>query len=277
MNKFILNILKKIEASGFKAYIVGGFVRDTLLNIPSKDIDICTDALPEDLKKLFGKDLIIFEKYGACHLKNDKFSIDINTFRIELEYFNNKPVKIQYTADLKTDLIRRDFTINSLCFNSKSELIDELNAKKDLDNNIIRVIGDVNKKFDEDATRIIKALRFMCVLNFKLDISIINYIKYNNDFLRRISFNKIKEELDMIFESNPKIFIDFLKINNMEKLFGIKEDFIIFNSRIGMYSQMKISDKFPFNRKERRLYQKYKDYLKKGFNILEIYEIIENN
>lgn len=276
MKNYIIKILKKIEDSGFVAYIVGGFVRDFLLNISSKDIDICTNALPCDLKKIFGDNLIIFEQYGACHLKNKKYSIDINTFRKELKYLNNKPIKIEFIDNLKQDLLRRDFTINSLCFNSQFKLIDELKVKQDLENKTIKVIGDVQKKFDEDATRIIKSIRFMCVLNFNLDQSIIKYIQNNIDFLNKINFNKQKEEIDIILESNPNLFINFLKKYNLGKIFGINTDeFVILNSIIGMYAQMKISDKFTFSKKNKGLLKNYKDYLRKGFNIINIYEIIE--
>ncbi len=253
MKDFIKELLQRIEDKGFKAYVVGGYVRDFLLEIESKDIDITTNALPEDLKGIFGDDLTIYKSYGACHLKNDEYKIDFNTFRRELEYFNNKPVKIEYINDLYTDLLRRDFTINSLCLDKDSNLIDLLSAKNDLDNSIIKVIGDINKKFNEDATRIIKAIRFMCTLNFQLDNEIIEYIINNKSFIKRINLNKQKEELDKILSSNPKLFISFLKEYNLDNIFGIDvNSFVISDSIEEMYAQMNLDDKFPFTRKEKK-------------------------
>ncbi len=260
MKEFIKEVLEKIENAGFKAYIVGGFVRDYLLGIESSDIDITTNALPEDLKKIFGCELTIYENYGACHLNNNNYIVDFNTFRKEIKYYNNKPIEIEYINDLYTDLLRRDFTINSLCFDKNLNLIDLLNAKRDLDNKIIKVIGDTNKKFDEDATRIIKSIRFMCTLNFSLDNEIIKYIINNKDFINRINFNKQKEELDKILLSNPKLFIDFLKKYNIGSIFGINANsFIVSNTLEEMYAQMDLNDKFPFTKEEKNKIKTFKN------------------
>lgn len=259
MKAFIKEILEKIEQAGFKAYVVGGFVRDYLLGIENKDIDITTNAKPEDLKIIFGESLVIYESYGACHLKNDKYSVDFNTFRKELKYQNNKPIEIEYVNNLNEDLFRRDFTINSLCFDKDFNLIDLLNAKKDLDNKLIKVIGDTNKKFDEDATRIIKAIKFMCTLNFNLDSEIINYILNNKEFLNRINLNKQKEELDKILSNNPVVFINFLKEYNLGYIFGINTNsFKISNDLIEMYAQMNLSEGFPFTKEEKKKIKTFK-------------------
>lgn len=260
MREFIREILKKIEKEGFKAYVIGGFVRDYLLGIKSKDIDITTDALPQDLKRIFGEYLVIYENYGACHLKDNKYIVDFNTFRKELKYLNNKPIEIEYVNDLSVDLLRRDFTINSLCFDKDFNLIDLLDAKKDLDNKVIKVIGGVNKKFDEDATRILKAIKFMCTLNFNLDKEIINYILNNKDFLNRINLNKQKEELDKILSSNPVAFINFLKAYNLGCIFGVDTDnFKITNDPLEMYVQMNLSDDFPFTKEEKKKIKTFKN------------------
>lgn len=250
MKEFVKDLLLKIENNGFEAYVVGGFVRDSILNIETKDIDITTSALPEELKKIFKEDLIIYEKYKASHLLNQKYNVDINTFRKEKKYHNNKPIDIEIVTDLKTDLLRRDFTINALCFDKELNLIDLINGKKDLDNQLIKVIGDVTEKFNEDNTRIIKAIRLMCFLNFKLELPIIEYIKNHRDFTSKINVHVYKKELDKILTVNPQKFVEFIETNNFNDIFGIDpKNFKISSSLNEMYSQMKLVENFPLSQK----------------------------
>ena len=110
-----LQVLKKITNEGFKAYIVGGFVRDFILNKKTNDIDICTNATPKDVIEIFKEGCLPNEEYGSVILRNKKIKYEITTFRKEIGYIENrKPAKIKYIDDLYQDLLRRDFTVNTL-------------------------------------------------------------------------------------------------------------------------------------------------------------------
>ena len=155
-----IEILKKIEESSFKAYIVGGFVRDYILNIPSIDVDICTNATPKELLEIFDN-AIPNEEYGSVRVVYKKVTFEITTFRKETKYVGHrKPMEIEYIDDLKQDLLRRDITINTLCMNSNGEIIDVLGVMQDLKNRVIKVVGDANKKLEEDSLRILRCIRF---------------------------------------------------------------------------------------------------------------------
>ena len=161
-----LKILNKIEKNGFKAYIVGGFVRDYILGIESKDVDICTNATPKEIMTIFKDSALPKEEYGSVTLfyKNSRF--DITTFRREIRYINNrKPVEIEYIDDLLEDLRRRDFLMNTLCLDKKKNIIDPLNGRIDIDNKTINTVGDADYKFNlsdfdkRDVDRLEKMLR----------------------------------------------------------------------------------------------------------------------
>ena len=141
MNLKIQKILSKIESNGFEAYIVGGFVRDYLLDIYTTDVDICTNALPKDIMTIFDikKAPVI---YGSVSIPDGEYNFDITTYRTESNYEKRRPLTINYTSNLLEDIKRRDFTINALCMNKDGQIFDYLNGKKDIADRIIRVIGN---------------------------------------------------------------------------------------------------------------------------------------
>ncbi len=267
MNENINSILNKLEDSGYKAYIVGGYVRDKLLGLNSKDVDIITNALPKDIYRILDKYKLVFiPSYGAVKLNLDGYNIDITTFRIEKDYYNNKPRLIEYTNDLYTDLLRRDFTINTICMDSKQNIIDLLDAKYDLYNQIIYVVGNIDDKFTEDKTRMLRAIRLMVTLDFKLDDNIVNYIvNHKKDFLS-IPFDKKKNELYKILVSaNSFKFIEFVKKYELEKYLGIKiNKFIKTPYLIGALSQIEFDTGYNFTKKELREINTIKYLVNKG-------------
>ena len=170
MKELGLEILKKFYEKGYMAYIVGGFVRDSLLGIDSNDVDITTNAKPKEIKEIFPDCIIKSDSYGAVIINYKNYRFDVTTMREEMEYLDSRhPSGVIYVDDLKKDLLRRDFTINALCFDKDGKLIDLINGKTDLDKKIIRTIGESNKSFSDDALRILRAIRFATKLNFKID------------------------------------------------------------------------------------------------------------
>lgn len=249
MNDQIKRVLDKIESFGFEAYVVGGYVRDYLLGIFSTDVDICTNALPKDIINIFEikKSPIM---YGSISFKIDKYNFDITTYRSEEDYSNRKPQVINYVNNLITDIERRDFTINSLCMNSSGQIIDLLSCEKDIDNKIIRVIGDTEKKLTEDPLRILRAVRFSITLGFELDSKIINFINKNKNLIDSLSFTRKMEELDKIFSSkNVQYGLNLLKELNLLDVLNINYDnIVVVSDLLGIWAQIDFSDKYQFTK-----------------------------
>lgn len=260
-----IEVIKLIEKKGFKAYIVGGYVRDIYLSLDASDIDIATSATPKDLIKIFKKNIIIDEKYGSTKLNYKNTYFDITTFRRDIKYKDNrKPTEIEYVDTIGEDLNRRDFTINTMCMDKDGNIIDVYDAKKDINNKIIKCVGNANEKLSEDSLRILRAIRFATVLNFKLDKELERAIKKNLSSLKTLSFHRKKEELNYIFRSSnyeyglnllSKYKLDkYLEISNLKRLKQTSDV-------LGMWAQIKYSDNYPFSRLERETISKIREML----------------
>ncbi len=198
--KQIKDILKILEEANFQAFAVGGCVRDLLLKKEPKDWDIATDAKPKEVANLFSKTFEI-NKFGTVTVrttskKDNLKEIEITTFRTEEKYSDKRhPDKVSWAKSLTQDLKRRDFTINALALDSKGKLIDEFDGQKDLENKLIRAVGKAEDRFREDALRLMRAVRFATVLDFKIEKKTLQAIKENANLLRFISKERIREEL----------------------------------------------------------------------------------
>ena len=210
--------LKEIDTLGYVGYIIGGYPRNLFLSIKTSDIDICTSATPDTLKEKYE---IIDDnsRFGSLRIKKDEFIFEITTFRIELEYHNRYP-KIQYTNNILDDLKRRDFTINTLCIDQNGKLLDFLNVKKDFTNKIIRCVGDVDQKINEDPLRILRAIRFSSELGFKIEDKLLNKIIQDGYLIDTLSTNQIIKEISKM---NDKA-IKKLKELNLWRYIDARED-----------------------------------------------------
>jgi len=167
--RYAMNALTR---AGHQAYIVGGSVRDVLLGKEPHDYDITTSALPEEMLELFSRDRLLTNgmKHGTVTLIKYGTPIEMTTFRIDGEYSDGRhPDAIEFTGNLYEDVARRDFTVNALCWNPETGLIDYVDGEEDIQNRIIRCVGDPDRRFTEDALRILRALRFSSVLDFDID------------------------------------------------------------------------------------------------------------
>lgn len=268
-----LKTLKIIEDNGFKAYIVGGFARNTYINKTSIDVDICTSATPKELKKIFENLIMSSFNYGSCKVVVDNITIDLTTMRIESDYLDNRrPNKIEYVTDLLVDLKRRDFIMNTLIIDSNNQFLDFLNAREDIDNKIISCVGDANKKIKEDSLRILRAIRFATQLDFNIDLELKKAIIKNKNSLKKLSYYRKKEELDKIFTSKNVLYgVALIKELELEDVLELNFDnFKVTTSIIGIWAQ--ITDKYVFNKIETTQILKIKELLKKELNILNIYK-----
>ena len=255
MQSIALEVIKILENHGYSAYIVGGYVRDYLLGIETMDVDICTNAKPKEIMDIFETVPVSSIQYGSVSViyKNHKF--DITTFRKEIKYEDNrKPVKIKYIDNVKKDLLRRDFTINTLCMDKDGKVLDFLNVRDDLDKRIIKTVGNPRYRIKEDALRILRAIRFATILDFSLSNEVKEAILQTKYLLKNISYDRKKSELNRIFGS-----LNILKGIKMISDLGLEEPLELQNLSkvkpcsqiIGIWAMLNVDDIYPFSRNEK--------------------------
>ncbi|MGI5949534.1 CCA tRNA nucleotidyltransferase [Peptoniphilus sp.] len=201
----VIFLLKKLNNSGFLSYIVGGCVRDKLLGQTPNDYDITTSAKPDEIKEVFRdfKCVTIGEKFGTIGVLLNDVLYEITTFRIDGEYLNyRKPKDVTFSDDLKDDLARRDFTINAMAMDVDGKIYDPFGGRDDLDNKVIRAVGDANKRIKEDGLRIMRAIRFAGRLDFYIDEDLFEAMSCNREILREISVERIFDEFSKILLSD---------------------------------------------------------------------------
>lgn len=197
-----INIL---ENAGFEAYIVGGCVRDSVLGNTPKDWDITTNALPDEMLEVFNEYRVIETgiKHGTVTVIINKFPLEITTYRIDGTYSDNRrPDSVSFTSEIKNDLCRRDFTINSMAYNSRNGFVDYFSGENDIKNKIIRCVGNPDTRFNEDALRILRALRFASVLSFDIEERTKESIFLNKHLLKNIAKERISVEFNKILMGN---------------------------------------------------------------------------
>ena len=255
MKDTILELLKKIESNGFKAYIVGGYPRDLYMGKSTNDYDICTNATPMEIKQIFSNSSLKREQYGSVTLFYNDLRFEITTFRKDIKYYNNrKPVEIEYIDNLLDDLKRRDFIINTICIDSNGEYIDLLNGRADIDRKIIKTVGDAYKKIEEDSLRILRAVRFATVLDFDLDKRLKEAIKKYKYLLKNLSYYRKKEELDKIFSSpNCEKGIELIKELNLDEDLELSNiDKLVPTTYLdGIWAQLNVVDKYTFSKNQK--------------------------
>ncbi|MDO4519734.1 MAG: CCA tRNA nucleotidyltransferase [Eubacteriales bacterium] len=208
--KHVEMILNVLEEAGFEAYAVGGCVRDVLLGRCPHDWDITTSALPEQVKELFHRTIDTGLQHGTVTVMVEKEGYEVTTYRVDGEYEDGRhPKEVTFTASLSEDLKRRDFTINAMAYNHTDGLVDLFGGKEDLENGIIRCVGDPMERFTEDALRIMRAVRFSAQLGFAIEEKTKAALPIIAPNLKNVSAERIEAELEkMLLSPNP----DFLRV-----------------------------------------------------------------
>lgn len=203
--KNVKTIIKILNTHNYEAFIVGGCVRDSVIGLTPHDWDICTNAKPEEIKKCF-ENFNTFDsgiKHGTISVVLDGEVFEVTTYRIDGTYSDNRrPDSVSFTSDITQDLARRDFTINAMAYNEQSGLIDPYGGRNDLSDKIIKCVGNPDFRFNEDALRIIRALRFASVYNFEIDDETAKSIHKNADLLNNIAVERISVELNKLLSGN---------------------------------------------------------------------------
>ncbi len=192
-------VIETLEQNGHEAFIVGGCVRDLIMSKTPNDYDVTTNALPARVKEIFESlDCRVIEtgiKHGTVTVINDSMHIEVTTYRVDGDYLDNRhPQSVEFTAQLKEDLKRRDFTMNALAYNNRTGLVDYFGGVSDISEKTIRCVGEPDKRFNEDALRILRAIRFSSVLGFNVEQSTMQSIHQNKNLIKNVSCERINTE-----------------------------------------------------------------------------------
>ena len=204
--RHIQTAVERLESAGFEAYLVGGCVRDALLGETPDDYDITTSAKPAQIKALFEGDFEIIEngiKHGTVSPIIEHRAVEITTFRIDGSYSDNRhPDAVQFSRNLEDDLSRRDFTVNAMAYSRTRGLVDCFGGQADLQQGIIRCVGEAEQRFGEDALRIIRALRFAAVLGFAVEEATGESIRRRIETIKNVSVERIYTELKKLLDGD---------------------------------------------------------------------------
>ncbi|MGE6629555.1 CCA tRNA nucleotidyltransferase [Bacillus sp. NPDC077027] len=232
-------ILQTLLHHGYQAYFVGGAVRDFLMGREIGDIDIATDATPDQVESLFHKTIDVGKEHGTVIVLHDGISYEVTTFRTESEYEDfRRPKEVQFISSLKEDLLRRDLTINAIAMDVNGEVIDHVGGRQDLERQLIQTVGDPTTRFQEDALRMMRAVRFMSQLGFVLSKETKEAIEKDKHLLGNISVERKKVEIEKL-----------LKGRHCAKAIRILIDTKLFEELPGLTqrgSQLEALQSFPF-------------------------------
>lgn len=195
-------IIRKLESKGYEAFAVGGCVRDAMLGRTPEDWDITTSAKPMEMKAVFSKTIDTGIQHGTVTVMINHVGYEVTTYRIDGEYEDGRhPKEVSFTNNLRMDLERRDFTINAMAYNPSRGLVDEFDGIGDLNRKVIRCVGDAGQRFDEDALRMLRAVRFSGQLDFTIEENTRHAIVERAAHLEKISAERIRVELTKLLVS----------------------------------------------------------------------------
>lgn len=214
----IRSFLRFLENAGFQAFLVGGCVRDSLMNRAPRDWDVCTDALPHELQSLFPDALTYGMQHGTVTVKWDGLFIEVTTFRAEGAYSDHRrPDEVTFIHDLRTDLARRDFTINAIAMDAEDCLHDPFNGIQDLHACLIRAVGNPEERFREDALRMLRAVRFSAQLDFNIEPKTTTAMKDCASLSASLSAERVAQEVEKtLMTDRPERVSEMISIGLVE-------------------------------------------------------------
>ncbi len=211
--KSIQAVMQTLEKHGFEAYLVGGCVRDALLGNKPHDFDLTTSARPEQVMALFAKTIPTGIAHGTVTVMTADGPVEVTTFRKEGEYRDHRhPDFVDFVGDIKEDLARRDFTINAMAWNPKTGLVDPFGGQQDLKQGIIRAVGDPNKRFEEDALRMLRAYRFAGRYGFDLEPRTKEAIQALASTIANVAVERVVDEVQQIVLDSPAVLDQMTKL-----------------------------------------------------------------
>lgn len=281
--KEVINILDKLINAGYEAYVVGGYVRDSLLNIDSYDIDITTSATVEEIKELFNV-IDNGSKYLSYTIVSNNYKYEITTYRKDISYVDHRHPISEKALTLEEDLVRRDFTINALVLDKNNNIIDRYNGIYDIENKIIRTIGDPYKRFDEDALRILRAIYLKSKLQFEFEentlsalydkahlVEFLSGVRKKQELYKMVKYNKDNSYIELFIKSGIINYYETLK----EGLLYLFNNNIILNDFdlvLGICYKLsgKIEKKYEFDEKQKNIFKSIREV-----NIFDKYSLLD--
>jgi len=217
--KHIISVLDTLVSKDFDAYIVGGSLRDAIMNRHANDWDVATSALPGDVAELFERTVKTGEKYGTVTVLLPECKVEVTTFRTDGLYLDNRhPETVEFISDIKEDLSRRDFTINAMAASISGEIIDPFDGAKDIKDGVIRCVGEPQKRFEEDALRMLRAFRFAAQLGFRIDKTTLSAIKESAKKAANVSAERIYVEIDKtLMSQKPEVAGEIIKAGLLDR------------------------------------------------------------
>lgn len=281
-------VIEKLKRNGFEAYYVGGCVRDHLLGLPINDIDITTNAKPKDVLNLF-KAVPTGLKYGTTTILHETINIEVTTYRTEENYQDyRRPEVVTLTDSKEEDVKRRDFTINGLLMDEAFNVYDYVGGKKDLEDKIIRTIGNPEARFNEDALRLLRAVYFESKLGFDIEIDTLNAIKKHSELLNHLPNERILNEVLKIIQGAHQLkALKSLEYTNLHQVLpGLEKGIIYINQNVdeALYTDTfftlcfalnkKVPREWKFSNVHKNKYQKAVELVlkKQPINELDLYE-----
>lgn len=219
--KGVIYIVETLQKSGFKAYVVGGSIRDLLIGIPVYDWDITTDAIPDLVSSLFKKVIPTGVEYGTVTVMLDDGAYEVTTFRSDENYSDGRrPDKVSFTKDIRDDLSRRDFTMNAIAYDPLSkELIDPFNGRADIKAKLVRAVGDPEKRLGEDGLRSLRACRFAAKLGFEIEEKALSAISKTLDVFGKVAPERVHDEImKMMMADKPSVGFEYMRKTGLLKL-----------------------------------------------------------
>lgn len=248
--------LDTLNKKGFKAYIVGGAVRDFVMGNPISDFDITTDATPDEIHSVFEKCIDTGLSHGTVTVVINHIHMEITTFRQDGKYTDHRrPDDVSFSKKLEDDLSRRDFTINALAYNPETGITDIFGGMDDIENKLIRCVGDAEKRFEEDALRMLRLIRFSSKLGFDAEEKTLLALIKKEDLIKYVSKERIREEIIKTFLSDcPQSIFQFKKSRILDYIFE-NDFFKCIDEKI--IANMKSIPKIPTVRLAYLLYEVY--------------------
>ncbi len=210
--KYVISVMERLTRRGFEAYMVGGCVRDLLMGRRPSDWDVCTSALPEEVIALFSHSRPTGLKHGTVTVILHDSPVEVTTFRSDGEYKDHRrPESVLFIGDLKSDLERRDFTINALALPLSGEIRDCFGGIKDIESKLIRCVGEPERRFEEDALRMLRAFRFSAVLGFEIEPGTLAAIRKKAHLSEELARERIRVELEKtLLSDSPQVISDII-------------------------------------------------------------------
>lgn len=218
--KYVISVMERLTRRGFEAYMVGGCVRDMLMGRRPCDWDVCTSALPEEVMMLFPRTHPTGLKHGTITVISHGAPVEVTTFRSDGEYKDHRrPESVHFIGDLKSDLERRDFTINALALPLSGEIRDCFGGREDIEKKLIRCVGEPETRFEEDALRMLRAFRFSAVLGFEIEDRTLAAVEKKAHLSQGLAKERIRAELEKaLLSDSPQVILDIIGFGLLHRI-----------------------------------------------------------